>query len=125
MAPVWQQHLLLQRLPEEEEWRLPFCSDLHHEVRQYHPHHSDDFDTVYVAHCYPYTYTQLCRYLRSIEHDPTKKGKFQRRTLCQSESGNQCDYLVIGEYGNNLKDKKAIVITCRVHPGETMVSYIM
>lgn len=56
----------------------------------------DDNDTVYIAHCYPYTYTQLCRYLKSIEHDATKKGRFQRKTLCASESGNPCDYLVIG-----------------------------
>lgn len=26
----------------------------------------DDYDNVYIAHCYPYTYTQLCRYLKSL-----------------------------------------------------------
>ena len=33
-----------------------------------------------------------------------------------------CDYLTIGE-GN--KDKRAILLTSRVHPGETMSSYII
>ena len=36
-----------------------------------------------------------------------------------------CDYLIIGDYGSNLKDKKAIILTSRVHPGETMASYII
>lgn len=45
---------------------------------------SDDFDTVYIAHCYPYTYTQLQRYLRSIEQDPQKKNRFERKFLCLS-----------------------------------------
>jgi hypothetical protein len=36
-----------------------------------------------------------------------------------------CDYITIGENGTNLKDKKAIVLTSRVHPGETMSSYII
>jgi hypothetical protein len=26
----------------------------------------DDFDNVYIAHCYPYTYSQLQKYLRII-----------------------------------------------------------
>jgi hypothetical protein len=26
----------------------------------------DDFDTVYIAHCYPYTYTKLQMFLRDI-----------------------------------------------------------
>jgi cytosolic carboxypeptidase protein 2/3 len=29
-----------------------------------------DFDTVYLAHSYPYTYSDLQRYLNKIENDP-------------------------------------------------------
>lgn len=32
-----------------------------------------DGDNIYFAHCYPYTYSQLCRYLKRIENDPVKK----------------------------------------------------
>jgi len=35
-----------------------------------------------------------------------------------------CDYLIIGDF-NNGKEKKGIVLTARVHPGETMASYVM
>lgn len=42
----------------------------------------DDFDNVYIAHCYPYTYSQLQKYLRAIEQDPIKKNRFQRKFLC-------------------------------------------
>ena len=34
-----------------------------------------------------------------------------------------CDYLTIGDSPN--KEKKSIILTARVHPGETMASYII
>jgi hypothetical protein len=49
----------------------------------------DDFDHIYIAHCYPYTYTQLQKYLKTIEQDPVKKNRFQRKFLCLTESGNK------------------------------------
>lgn len=42
----------------------------------------DDYDNVLIAHCYPYTYTHLQKYLKSIELDPIKKNRFQRKFLC-------------------------------------------
>ena len=36
----------------------------------------------------------------------------------------RCDFLIIGDF-NNGKEKKGIVITSRVHPGETMASYVV
>lgn len=48
-----------------------------------------DYDTVYVAHCYPYTYTRLQKYLKNLESDPVKKHRFQRKFLCLTESGNK------------------------------------
>ena len=50
---------------------------------------SDDHDTVYFAHCYPFTYSQLCRFLRNIENEPANKMKFKRKTLCQTVAGNK------------------------------------
>jgi len=45
-------------------------------------------DVVYFAHGYPYTYTDLCRYLTELENDPRKKDKMRRKTLCLTEAGN-------------------------------------
>ena len=49
----------------------------------------DDYDNVLIAHCYPYSYTHLQKYLKSIESDPVKKNRFQRKFLCLTESGNK------------------------------------
>lgn len=42
----------------------------------------DDCDTVYLSHCYPYTYSQLCKYLNTIERDPALSKRFKRRVMC-------------------------------------------
>lgn len=49
----------------------------------------DDYDTVYIAHCYPYTYSQLCKSLKMLENDKSNGSKFRRRTLCQTIAGNK------------------------------------
>lgn len=48
----------------------------------------DDEDVVYFAYCYPLTYTDLQLYLKRLEDDPCIRGRFRRRSLCQSLAGN-------------------------------------
>jgi hypothetical protein len=48
----------------------------------YNSTYKDDYDCVYIAHCYPYTYTRLQRYLQNLYSDPVKKHRFQRKFLC-------------------------------------------
>jgi cytosolic carboxypeptidase protein 2/3 len=40
-----------------------------------------DYDTVYFAHSYPYTFSDLQRYLAKIEKDPRTKDKIHRKVL--------------------------------------------
>lgn len=85
-------------------------------------------DVVHFAHGYPYTFTDLCRYLTELENDPRKKDRVRRRTLCQSNAGNNCDMLIITQFNSDqeaTRYRKGIVLTGRVHPGESGGSYMM
>jgi len=85
-------------------------------------------DTVYVAYCYPYTYTDLQRYLRRLEEDPKRRQRFRRRVLCQTLAGNNCDLLTITSFGGDpesLRHRRGVVVTGRVHPGESNASWMM
>ena len=85
-------------------------------------------DTVYLTHSYPYTFTDLQRYLNTLEADPKRKNRMRRRTLCQSIAGNNCDMLVITTFQSDhesIKNRKGIALSSRVHPGETGASWMM
>ena len=41
-----------------------------------------DNDTVYFAHSYPYTFSDLQRYLLKLENDSLTKHRFRRKMLC-------------------------------------------
>ena len=87
-----------------------------------------DNDIIYFAHCYPYTYTDLCRYLDALESDPKKKNRMRRRTMCQTLAKNNVDVLTITSLNSDpesIKHRKGIVLSSRVHPGETCSSYMM
>ncbi|RLO09681.1 hypothetical protein DYB28_004389 [Aphanomyces astaci] len=91
-------------------------------------------DTVYFAHCFPYTYTNLQSYLKSLLACPLRSPNVRRRTLCPTVCGNACDVLTITEYTNEpramfdvvvLMLRTGVVLTARVHPGETNGSFVM
>lgn len=88
----------------------------------------NDFDTVHFSHCFPYTYTDLQLYLKEIEADPKRSQRFRRRKLCETLAGNACDLLTITSFTGDpvvLKARRAVVLTARVHPGESNASWIM
>mgnify|MGYP001982860375 CR=1 FL=1 len=70
----------------------------------------------------------LQRYLCALEKDPKRSNRFRRRPLCQTLAGNNCDLLTITSFAcdaASLKARKGVVITARVHPGESNSSYMM
>lgn len=54
-----------------------------------------DNDTVYFAHSYPYTYSDLQDYLMAIQRHPVKSKYCKLRLLCRSLAGNNVYYLTV------------------------------
>ncbi|GLE10376.1 hypothetical protein PINS_up022477 [Pythium insidiosum] len=87
----------------------------------------------YFAHCYPYPYTRLQRYLLSLQQNPLRRRVLRRRVLCKTMAGNICDVLTITDFSRQDDDsgtrsqdaRPGVVLTARVHPGESNSSFVM
>ena len=85
-------------------------------------------DTVYFAYSYPYTYTRLMRFVSQIQQHPLKATLMSRDTLCETLGGVKCETITITSPSNklvNYRNRKGVVISARVHPGESVGSWVM
>ncbi|XP_065831156.1 cytosolic carboxypeptidase 2-like [Oscarella lobularis] len=88
--------------------------------------HSDD--TCYFAHSYPYAYSDMQDYLKALAKDSLRSQFCKQRILCRSVAGNLVHLLTITSPSSSLIEaeaKQAVVVTARVHPGETNGSWMM
>lgn len=79
--------LLYFRNPDEEQpstYTLTFTLEFPH-----------DKDIVYLAHSYPYTYSDLQDYLTALTGHPVKSTFTSLRLLCRSLAGNNIYYVTI------------------------------
>ncbi|ETK95645.1 hypothetical protein L915_01440 [Phytophthora nicotianae] len=94
----------------------------------FHYEFEHENDCVYFACIQPYTYTDLMDYLELLERDPQRSLTCRRTELCQSLAGNACDLLSItspGKDGLPPDERRIIVVSARVHPGEPNSSWMM
>uniref|UniRef100_A0A669QC66 Cytosolic carboxypeptidase 2 n=1 Tax=Phasianus colchicus TaxID=9054 RepID=A0A669QC66_PHACC len=83
-----------------------------------------DSDMCYFAHSYPYTYSDLQRYLWTVMGDPARSQYCVVRALCRSLAGNIVYMLTITAPSSGAA-KRTVVLSARVHPGESGGSWAM
>lgn len=91
----------------------------------FHMEFPHEGDTCYLAHCYPYSYTDLELYLRTLMDNRKTAQYVQREVLCKTIAGNNCYALTITSSQVPESEKLGVVISARVHPGETNASWMM
>ena len=87
-----------------------------------------DKDDVYIAMCYPYTYTDCCNLLDRICAPLTSPNYIRRSALCKTTAGNLLELLIITNFTSTqdqIARRKCIILTSRVHPGESGASFII
>ena len=87
-----------------------------------------DGDIVYFAYGRPYPYSRLCKLLKALSSDESVRSFFRCRSLCKTLAGNHCHLATITAPTTaveELRQRRAVVISARIHPGEACASWIM
>ena len=106
---------------------LSFCYEFEH-----------DDDTVFFSMCHPYTYTDLQDDIACLRADPERAKCCVFQTLCSTIADNRVDLITITSKRSSInagtgadgaasqkQPRPAIILSGRVHPGETNASWMM
>lgn len=84
-----------------------------------------DNDEVYMAHCYPYTYSDLKSF---INKKCNARDRVRKTSMCKTLAGNDSDMIIITNFTSedeDIAERQAVILSARVHPGESNSSFIM
>lgn len=84
-------------------------------------------DSVYFAHWFPYTFTDL-KYMLSDVCIDAARHKIRRTYLARTLAGNEFEGVIITNFNSppeQIAERKWVIITGRVHPGESNASFIV
>ncbi|XP_072134241.1 cytosolic carboxypeptidase 4 isoform X1 [Mobula birostris] len=90
-------------------------------------------DVCYLAYHYPYTYSTLMTHLHLLEQSLNPdQVYFRQQILCSTLGGNNCPVITITaspgtqpEQQEEFRNRQYVVLTARVHPGESNASWVM
>jgi hypothetical protein len=88
-------------------------------------------DLCYLAYHFPFTFTCLQRHLASLERLSHTSQCLIRQQLTRTIGGNACELLTISSFSTEdvarypPHDRVYIVLSSRVHPGESNASWVM
>ena len=90
----------------------------------------DRTDSVYFAHCYPYSYSRLQTEMGYLQRDTRASAHLRRDLLCTSKAGNRVDVLWISDQlhqttPQQLATRPIVLLSGRVHPGESGSSFVV
>lgn len=93
-----------------------------------------DGDEIYMCHCFPFTYRDCKEHLEMICTENKDEGrvkvssKIRKTEIAKSLAGNSVDLVIITNFTSSDEEiavREAVVISGRVHPGETNSSFVV